>query len=237
MIGCGTGRCGTKSLNILFGSQPDTWVTHENVGSGFLRWGCSREEYNAKIGKLQGRCRPGRHYLSGNIAPWWLPCAEWLCADPEIKVVCIERNEEDTVRSLLRQRYDLFSENPRPGMQVQGADRNAAHPKFPGDRETAAHSYWNMYHDTAAAWAEKYPESFRVFDIDSLNSDSGQIDLLTFAGVDNPRPCPVSPGKYYLLQNDWTHKSDVTGEPDYSTPRATGAAKRYTKEGTERTCL
>ena len=198
LFGTGTGRCGTKSLAILFSQQSKIAVSHERF---LLNWQkpsradldlavtmCRREPYQAymwngeKWARREHWNREAEHM--GDIAPMYLAYTSWLI-DYGAKIVCLQRDKDATVDSFLRQRYDHCSERPAPDVRPPELWW-PCHPKFPGTREEAARQFWDAFYALAHDFEHKYPAQFRVFPMEALNCEKGQADILYFAGVAPP---------------------------------------------------
>ena len=71
-----------------------------------------------------------------------------------------------------------------------GTDYRVGHwsrcfPKFDNclTRQQAIEQYWEYYYARASKHQHNYPENFKIFDINILNTLQGQVDLLDFAGI------------------------------------------------------
>jgi len=192
VFGCGSARCGTKSLAALFAGQSCVGVTHERV---ILPWDYSRSALHAAVSIA---CRdPSRTYLqqarqfeavpdaelAGDIAPWYLAYADALIDEFGAQMVCLRRDKEETVKSFLRQRFDHCSREPAKG-ERPGDELYVSLPKFDGDRRTSASLYWDYYYGLAEQCVARWPTHFRIFPIQDLNSDEGQEAILRFAGYE-----------------------------------------------------
>lgn len=212
VFGTGSARCGTKSLAVLFGQQRTVAVAHERH---MLPWEVDLGAAHRAVMDLQKR--PVRQVLTqgipvrwlryrvmcatiiGDIGPWYLPYADYLIKAHNAKIVCLKRDKEQTVESFLRQRYDHCSLHPAeaddPGKPLAGML-----PKFDlPSRRANAEAYWEHFYAQADAAEQSHPESFRIFDIDTLNNEDGQRRILSFVGVPDHAQQPVRVDRRYAL--------------------------------------
>lgn len=195
VIGTGTGRCGTKALHILLNAQPQTHLTHEKF---ILPWRLSNElSHWEQFGKMcwsWGQEELHYHWF-GDIAPWYLAYVPVLWDFPlKVKYVCLQRDRALTVASFLRQRFDYCSLNPRPE-ERPSEELFPTVPKFEGTREECAGQFWDAFYTQAQGYAERIPNTFRIFPTEALNSIRGQREILSYLGysVRNMRTFQIDP--------------------------------------------
>jgi hypothetical protein len=189
ILGIGTGRCGTHTLAQILSRQPDARVTHEE--RPLLPW--SAEDGGALIRERMARWGRTRiEGLVGDVASFYLPYVEEaLGAEPEVRVVCLKRPREEVVQSFCRW---LDTVHPLPTnhwAQEPGAGWHhdpvwtRIFPQYDmQDREEGIRRYWEEYYARVEELAGRYPGRIRVFDMQTaFNTDAGQRELLTFAGV------------------------------------------------------
>jgi hypothetical protein len=108
IFGLGTGRCGTVSLftllNISAGSQAG--VTHEvepPERDRLLVWDGRSDLYRGRVAALLKMVLSREALVTGDIWSAYLPYADTILAmNPAAKLVVLERDQDDVVRSFLR---------------------------------------------------------------------------------------------------------------------------------------
>lgn len=135
VIGLGTGRCGTKSLARLLN------LPHESKPGILIDDHHFKELWETV--KAHG----------GDVGFYWMAWIEAaLKRDPEVRFVCIEREKERCVMSLMW------------NFQMT---------------QTRAEEYWTWYRWKARAMEVQHPKNFRVFQMPKCLNAPG--DLLRFA--------------------------------------------------------
>lgn len=188
VVGLGTGRCGTHSLVELLNRQPESAVTHEEFPLLPWRRVPGYPGIAERLRRIR-RSRTGR--LVGDVASFYLPYAEEAIAlDPSIRMICLERPREEVVASFSAWLdavhplpTDHWSRVPGPGWHHELFWTRIFPQYDAADRAAGIGLYWDEYHRTAAALAQRFPRQFQVFPTESLNTESGQSALLTFAGI------------------------------------------------------
>lgn len=172
VIGLGSGRCGTKSLQHLLDSQPDTIVTHENLP---IPWDNEPDVAGEMISRLLAR----KATTVGDVGYYWLNHVERLMkVAPHAKFICLKRDRQEVIESM----WDFTR-----GLNVHPTDEwFRMYPRYDTDRKTAIGLMWDDYYSLAEGLQSKHPEHFRIFDIDSLNTEKGQREILSFAGIKKP---------------------------------------------------
>lgn len=196
LIGCGTGRCGTRSLAKLINDCPGWRCGHEHIVTGPLPWNIDIGMAYDQIEWFNNRNR------IGNVAYYFLPYIELMLDEViGLRVVCLKRNREDTVESFMRwmaRRWEL----PRNPWAKRDDERwtylptwDITYPKIDiplEDLEPEDHKrkqielYWNQYYEQAEWLEDNYPNQFKIFSIDALNEKEKQEKLFDFIGVKNP---------------------------------------------------
>ena len=188
ILGLGTGRCGTHSLTDLLNRQPDSIFTHEEFP--LLHWKQlpGRPGIAARLSRIR-RSRSAR--FIGDVGSFYLPYVEEIMAlEPDVRFICLERPRDAVVSSfckLLDVRLPLptdhWSTHPADGWYHDPVWS----PIFPQydlpDRETSLRRYWDDYHSTSLDLAGRYPDHFRIFEMEMLNTPAGVRELLTFARI------------------------------------------------------
>lgn len=148
-IGIGTGRCGTVSLARIIGACAHTSVTHE--GEEFRSpW---EKPDTAALDRFVEHVRRDRRagLVTGDVAFYWLPHVERLRSElPDLKVICLKRRRQDTIRSFLHKcpGFSLLRPQDRPFNplwwdQMPTIDAPTV--------EDAWGRYWDQYYQAAEA--------------------------------------------------------------------------------------
>lgn len=203
VFGTGTGRCGSKSLAILFGAQGRVAIAHERFS---MPWEHDYKQLEEAIeltkteplrqvitqgDPVRWLCFPvDNPMVAGDVAPGHLSYAEPLI-ELGAKIVCLKRDKAATVDSFLRQRFDHCSLNP-------AAKRRPEPPLWPilpkfdlPTRKEAAEAFWEFFYEKAEALEAKWPDAFRIWPTEAMNSDEGQLSILAFTGVQGGRTMHV----------------------------------------------
>lgn len=158
-----------------------------------------------------GRSGPLEKYLEidnlkviGDVASYYLPYVDLLLSASDIvRIPCLRREKHAVVesfkmkvqikRSLTRKLRRRPKYSNHWVMQNQSRWRpdkkwNALMPTFSSTEslEEALEQYWEMYYQRADVLQKCYPDQFRVFDMEALNSRDGREAILRFCGFDNP---------------------------------------------------
>lgn len=148
----------------------------------------------------------------GDVAFYYLPYVPMLAKlDLNIKMPCMKRDRSMVIDSFMRA-VSIPKRKPRNPKRILGllgaepptrrhnhwqvhdGSQWALNPKwdklFPkfdaADLEDSIGRYWDFYQQEAEKFAALYPDSFRIFDVDSLNSDVGQEEILKFCEIAEP---------------------------------------------------
>lgn len=185
IIGVGTGRCGTYSLSALLAAQPNIMAHHE-----FLRllWKVSVPHFTVMMVKLfyDYVPRPRRIADVGLYFIQYVDLIRMVC--PKTKFICMQRDPEEVYNSFIVRDVDTShwthdsSEHWNPKWKGNYVFREC-YPHYDLSREDALRQYIRDYHERSQKLQEKYPDDFRIFDIDDLNTEEGVISILDFAGV------------------------------------------------------
>jgi len=180
IIGLGTGRCGTSSLSLLFNSQKDSYFTHEFIPH--LPW-----NFNAftLLDRLEELKKFKGNYI-GDVALYYLPYVRFiLSVEPKTKFICLERNREKVIKSFLSicKERDMWTNDPNRTV----TPIEISFPKYPiSDKKLAIGMYWDEYFELAHQLEKEFPNNFKIFQIEKLNSKEGVKEILDFAGFENP---------------------------------------------------
>jgi hypothetical protein len=179
LIGVGTGRCGTVSLQNLLARQPGTQVTHE---SRPLSWTASPPEVDRQLAELCER----RAEIAGDVCFSYLPHVPQLLKEPRVRVIALERDCDATVRSYEAKAKDRNHWQTHDGSRWRLDGRwDPCFPKFPSvlSREAAIRAYWEQYYAVVRALVTNHPDRVRCFDLNALNDESGVAEILDHCDV------------------------------------------------------
>lgn len=234
VVGLGSGRCGTHSLQKLLNRQLGFYMVHE-MNSRLVIHEKSLSMVIASISSLVNfseskdvsdliaDCTEPKviRFISdvetaeevkfvGDCGHYYLPYVSELVAKyPNIKMVCLKRDKQQTVESWIRKTKvikkwthgikELFcffktgkfrvSENrwqTHDGTQwKKNAKWDKCFPKYNGvSYREAIEKYYDYYYDQAEVYQQTFPENFHIFDMNDLNSEEGRSAILEFVGCE-----------------------------------------------------
>ena len=204
IIGLGSGRSGTVSLAHLLNSQPNSYFIHEGffrenpkhvlrMYGDLLPWNIDALKLDTFLDKLEIKSGDSRMY--GCVASYFLPYVEIIHKKvPSAVFICLKRDKEETIQSFkLKSGKNHWSQNADVGSSIW----DMIHPKYDTqDIDEALGNYWDEYYAKASQLAQKYPEHFKVFPIDVLNTEAGLNELLDFAQFPKDNRT-ITPSKAY----------------------------------------
>lgn len=186
VIGCGTGRCGTKSFARLINSINGWQCTHEM--KPLLPWEFDKELAQDRLNYFQ------YHNEVADVAFYYLPYLEYLLEElDEIKVICLKRDKRETVESFRRKvpnrnhwadhdgsfwGKDKIWDRTFPNMGLQD--------KFSGAdlKRASLEEYWVQYYEQSEWLSDVYPDKLKIYPIDVLNDRGLQKEMFEFIGID-----------------------------------------------------
>ncbi len=189
ILGVGAGRCGLRSLMGLLNRQAKTQVSHQEWP--LLPWErrADRPGIREKFERW-GRTRDGLRI--GDVASWYLPYVdEAIQCEPSIRVVCLKRPKDEIVRSFCAWldrnsplRMNHWAKSPAEGWHHDPFFTRLFPQYDVTDREEGIRRYWDEYYQTAEDCERRFPNQFRIFDMEAaLNTKQGVEDLLSFVGI------------------------------------------------------
>ncbi len=188
VIGLGTGRCGTVSLQRMLNQLDSSFFTHRGF---MLPW---YGEKSAAVKKMRVFLQETNKRVVGDIGFYWLPYVEEMIKNfPGIKFVCLKRNRRETIKSFMKE-----TEGRNHWMRHDGTiwkrdviwDR--CYPKFDAvSKEQALEMYWDTYYSEAERLERMYSSSFKIFSIDMLSSSESFQEILRFIGLGPQVVTPV----------------------------------------------
>jgi len=185
LFGCGTGRCGTKSLLTLLNTQAGIGMTQERHP---LPWSVELARCDAAVEAIRKSSHD--YAIVGDIAPWWLPYAQRLIEVHHARLIVLQRDRVGTVSSYLRTRHDCASLWPDPERALGDDEfgRSWWHglPKFGGNPPHAARRLWDFYYELAEQTLHRWPFAVRWLNMDAMNNPRDQAALLHWVGIERP---------------------------------------------------
>ena len=196
VFGLGTGRCGTLSLARLLAFQDEFLVTHEGLlmtgEKSFgerclplLAWEFSGQEIGAYLNsaeRAKGVTLADVAFYHLNYVPYLIRHLKWT------RFVCLKRDKMATIRSFLGwNKFNIFdSREERESMQLTVWHR--CFPKYDVlTKEAALMRYWEDYYRQSEWLAAHYPQNFRIFSTEALNSRHGVRAILSFLDIPSER--------------------------------------------------
>ena len=179
VIGLGTGRCGTMTLAHLLNHQLGADVEHERNGS--IAWQGAFAKLAESFDQLIASGSP----LVGDVAFYYLPYVEHILSRfPTARFVCLERDRDETVNSYLKKTSGRNHWMQHDGRQWRTDIWDQSYPKYEArSKRDALICYWEAYATESRRLESFYPNSFRLFPTDTLNSDAGQDSVLAFLEI------------------------------------------------------
>lgn len=197
IFGLGSGRCGSASLAYLLSQQESTLATHEL--HPILPWEPSSELLTFRWTQMDHQAHlydtvfdAGIYYfgyVNSLIKSWQLH--EYANKRYDLKFVCLKRNKDEVVKSFLnkfkRQNNNPLQDHNDPTLIKNEWD--AAFPKYDTSLslEEAIGRFYDDYYEIARDKQEEFPEHFKIFATDSLNTSDGVASILSFIGYQNPK--------------------------------------------------
>ncbi len=186
VVGLGTGRCGTMSLAYLLNWQENSEVCHEK-SSYLIPWKDGEKKIDEFLHWASELTKQKR--LVGDVAFYYLNYIEYLLSlNSHIKFICLQRERAGTVASYMKYTINRNHWMPHDGTLWNKCVWDNCHPKYEcSGKEKALERYWDDYYLTANELQRKYPDSFRIFQTSTLNTETGQRDILSFIGIEKQR--------------------------------------------------
>ena len=184
IIGLGTGRCGTVSLKALLALQSGTHATHETM---LLPHKFNERKFAAYMKKLQNRPQE----IVADVALWNLPYVTSILAEyHKTKFICLKRDKEQVIKSYMaktpnrnhwtQQDSKFWSDKKWP--REKRCPYRSCYPRFDASKEKAIGLYWDYYDAVSATYEISFPDNFRIFPVEDLNTRDGCEKILSFAG-------------------------------------------------------
>lgn len=187
-LGMGTGHCGLNLLTEILSQQVGANVTHEE--SPLLPW-VRRPEFPGVPERISRWKSQRAGSLIGDCAPFYLPYTEEaLAAEPDLRIVCLERPAEEVIAAYCRQldRTAPFPTNhwartPAPGWYHDPLWTQTFPQYDTPDRLQGLRLYCDEYAVTIRDIASRYPDRVLILDTLRLTTTDGVEQLLDFLHV------------------------------------------------------
>ncbi len=183
IIGLGTGRCGTLSLKHLLSMQPDINATHETM---LLPHEFNERKFKQYMNRLRGRSAE----VTADVALWNLSYVTAILAEyHNTKFICLKRDKEAVVASFIRKTpkrnhwtsFDSEHWSDEKWPREARCPYRRCYPRFDADKERAIGFYWDHYEVVSEIYEKEFPDSFRIFPVEYLNTRDGCEKILDFA--------------------------------------------------------
>lgn len=196
VIGLGTGRCGSMSLSHLLNAQDGCACTHEMTYDSYKFIVQPLDINNqiqadAYLDKINSRTLP----VKADVSLWWLNFVDHIVNKykTNVKFVCLRRDRTETVNSYLK-KMNINGPNGMNHMQEHDGSFYAknpwdkAYPKFEADNiRDAVGLYWDDYYKRAEEYVNKYPNQFKLIEMQDLNDEEKVLEILNFCNINNPK--------------------------------------------------
>ena len=172
------------------------------------------------VERLRRLRREGSAKYWADLGAFYLPYVEEaIAAEPELRVVCLERPREEAITGLCRRLEQTFPypiDNwsarllPPWRRDFLGA---RSFPKYEAEtRYEALCRYWDDYHAEVKRLVAKYPRNVRLWDTSALTSEAGVTEVLDFVGI-APEDRVIVTGEPAQTET-WSPQRINTPQPD-----------------------
>ena len=189
IFGIGTGRSGSTTLTHLLNIQKNTFTFHEHPPG--VPW--FNGENIVKFHMKRFNLLLNSYSSVADVAHWWLPYAENIIKEnPNSFFLCMKRDKIQTVNSFLKikgngQKGSINHWIKHDGKFWSKNIWDETYPKFKVDYiQEAVGEYWEYYYSKSDEIEKKYPKNFKIFDIDELSTEQGQLNILNFCNYKHP---------------------------------------------------
>jgi len=146
------------------------------------------EQYMQKLHK-----RFNKANIVVDVALWNLPYVTSILArDDKTKFICLKRDKDLVIKSYIKKtpkrnhwtRRDSEYWSDKKWPRERRCPYGPCYPKFDADKEDAIGFYWDYYQVISEMYEQAFPDNFRIFPVEYLNTRDGCEKILTFAGYD-----------------------------------------------------
>jgi len=123
-----------------------------------------------------------------NVGWYWINyVSEMMSQILNPKFICMTRPRQEVIDSFLAympeiNHFTAADSKHWDDKKDRKGDAPWCWPAYDLPKAEAIGAYWDEYHKKAEFWAWKFPQNFRIFPVETLNSEKGVRDLLKFAG-------------------------------------------------------
>lgn len=186
VIGLGTGRCGTHSITGLLAEQPGTTALHQPKPC--LPWHTDYGWYRGVGDLIAAQPTP----VVALVGWYYLNYTDLLVRDHDARLICLRRDREATIDSIMRLTPQFDHWSNRPVTESATAEYRDLFPNFDvDDKREALRLYWEEYYAIAERLRDRHPDNFTIVPTEALNDAEAVAALLRFAGYGDeavPRP-------------------------------------------------
>jgi hypothetical protein len=185
IIGCGTGRCGTKSLSRFLNSQKTALCSHELefLSPRFLPiWDQNEKEILHHLEDLISQTNEKSLKYIGDVAMFYLPYVDAILEKwPNTIFICLQREKSKTVQSFMKK--TVGGDFWRSSLDYQNTWSDVF-PKFKASsKKESVEMYWDFYYEEAYRLSLKFPQSFYVVPTEELNTEKGMRNILLKSNI------------------------------------------------------
>lgn len=168
IIGLGSGRCGSTSLSVLLSEQKNINITHELIR---LPWIINKKRFNKCMDQIG----------DGDIAFYYLNYVDLIIERfKDVKFICLKRDKTQIINSLLKKTRGRDHWNPNPKDDYIWYE---CFPKYNVSKKQAVKLYVEDYYKQCYILQNKYPNLFKIFNLEDLNSKNGQNKIFKFLDI------------------------------------------------------
>jgi hypothetical protein len=196
IIGLGTGRCGSMSLAHLLNDQKGCACTHE-MTFDYRKLMVTplditnTEQADKYLESINRRMLP----IKADISLWWLWFVDHIVDKygEDVRFLCLKRDRIETQNSYNKK----FNNNGKPpginplqehdGTEYRKDAWDKSYPKYLTDtRFEAIGLYWDDYYKRADEFEKKYPNQFKIVNLQDLNDYEKISEILEFCNIEAP---------------------------------------------------
>lgn len=182
IFGLGSGRCGTMSLSKILSYQIKTNITHEKIR---LPWKIDIYRLNQLL-SIFVHDKTQNQFI-GDVAFYYLNYIDLIIQKlNNVKFICLIRDYNEILKSFLikTKGYNHWD----PNIPITKYEWYECFPKYHNMNKTKSiKRYIKEYYQKCYYYQNKYPNVFKIFSINDLNTIDGQNKIFDFINFNNPR--------------------------------------------------
>ena len=183
ILGCGTGRCGTFTLARLL-RRSGAAMTHEMNTKQNLRLPFDIDK--EKFTKVCKHFESVKQRAVGDSDLVYFRYLELFIEKyPDIKIVCLKRNKEDTIKSFVKKcgGKNWWSKHGYKKW-INDVINFIRFPKYETENlEEAIGLYWEYYYQEINRIRKKHPKNILMIETEKLSYREKQIEIYDFCGI------------------------------------------------------